>query len=48
MPKVVSEGHGDEQNNLTEDSVEEIPVETRMGPVIVDHADIEEPVFVDV
>ena len=53
--KVVPREHGDEQNNLTEDTVEEIHVETllplphlitpRMVPV--DNADIEGSVFVE-
>ena len=34
LEKVVSGEDGDEQNNLTEDPVEEIHVEPRMGPVM--------------
>ena len=50
MEKVVSVEHGDEQNNFTEDPVEEIRVETPNGTSndLVDIADVEGPVFVDV
>ena len=50
LGKVVSGEHGDEQNNLNEDLVEEIRVEAPNGTSnnLVDSADMEEPVFVDV
>ena len=50
LERVVSGEHKDEQNNLIEDSVEEIHVETPNGTSndLVDNADMEEPVFVDV
>ena len=50
LAKVISEEHGDEQNNLTEDPIEKIHVETlnETSNDLVDHADIEGPVFVDV
>ena len=50
LEKVVSEEHGDEQNNLTKDPVEEIYLETpkETSYDLVNNADIEGPVFVDV
>ena len=50
LERVVSGEHKDEQNNLIKDSVEEIHVETPNGTSndLVDNADMEEPVFVDV
>ena len=50
LEKVVSGEHEDKQNNLTEDSVEEIHVETSNGTSInlVDNADIEGSVFIEV
>ena len=50
LEKVVSGEHEDEQNSLTEDPVEEIHVETPNGTSnnLVDNADTEGPVFVDV
>ena len=51
LDKAVGSGeHGDEQNNLTQDPVEEIHVETPnvISNDLVDNADMEGPVFVDV
>ena len=50
LEKEVSGEHKDKQNNLTEDSVEEIHVETSNGTSInlVDNADIEGSVFIEV
>ena len=50
LEKVVFGEHGDEQNNLTDDPVEEIHVETRNGTSndSVHNVEIEGPVFIDV
>ena len=50
MEKVVSGEYGDEKNNLTEGPVEETHVESPNGTSndLVDNADMEGPVFVDV
>ena len=50
LEKVVSGEHEDKQNNLTEDPFKEIHVETPNGTSndLVDNADTEGPVFVDV
>ena len=50
LEKVLSGEHWDKQNNLTEDPVEEIYVETPNGTSnnLVDNANMEGPVFVDV
>ena len=51
LDKAVGSGeHGDEQSNLTQDPVEEIHVETLnvISNDLVDNADMEGPVFVDV
>ena len=48
LDKAVSGEHGDEQNNVTKDPVEEIHVETLNGTTndLVNNADVEGPVFV--
>ena len=50
LEKVVSGEHGDKQNNLTEDPVEEIHVKTPNGTRndLVDNENMEGSVFVDV
>ena len=50
LEKAVSGEHGNGQYNLTEDPVEEIHVETpnRASNDLLDNADMEGPVFVDV